>query len=94
MKMNARTSVLFLTAWIGCVTASGYAAPEADLYVAPDGNDAWSGKLSAPNLPRTDGPLATLTRARDLIRAARTEAAEAKPRTVLIRVLPVGLHES
>ena len=32
----------------------------ATLYVAPDGNDAWSGKLQHSNARRTDGPLATL----------------------------------
>jgi len=37
-------------------------------YVAPDGNDRWSGRLRAPNEERTDGPFATLPRARDAIR--------------------------
>jgi parallel beta-helix repeat protein len=32
-------------------------------YVSPDGNDLWSGKLSAPNATKTDGPLATLAAA-------------------------------
>lgn len=32
------------------------------LYVAPNGNDAWSGSLPEPNTARTDGPLATLMR--------------------------------
>ena len=39
------------------------------LYLAPNGNDAWSGNLSAPNAAQTDGPLATLARARDTIRS-------------------------
>jgi len=39
-----------------------------DLHVATDGNDAWSGKLTRPNPTTTDGPLATLTGARDAIR--------------------------
>jgi len=38
------------------------------LYVATDGNDAWSGRLPAPNTSRSDGPWATLQRARDGIR--------------------------
>jgi hypothetical protein len=41
------------------------------LYVAPNGNDAWSGRLPAPNRKGTDGPVATLVRARDLLRSAR-----------------------
>jgi hypothetical protein len=40
----------------------------ADWYVAPDGNDAWSGQLPAPNAEKTDGPFATLAKARDVIR--------------------------
>jgi hypothetical protein len=36
----------------------------ADLYVATNGNDSWSGTLPAPNSGSTDGPLATLNKAR------------------------------
>lgn len=39
-----------------------------DWYVAPNGNDAWSGQLPAPNANGTDGPFATLAKARDVIR--------------------------
>ena len=39
-----------------------------DLHVAPDGNDAWSGKLTRPNAGRTDGPLASLEGARLAVR--------------------------
>ncbi|MEO6738984.1 MAG: right-handed parallel beta-helix repeat-containing protein, partial [Chthoniobacteraceae bacterium] len=39
-----------------------------DWYVAPNGDDAWTGLLPAPNADRTDGPFATLTKARDTIR--------------------------
>jgi hypothetical protein len=38
------------------------------LFVANNGNDAWSGRLAEPNSNRTDGPFATLERARDEIR--------------------------
>lgn len=38
------------------------------LYVAAGGNDAWSGRLATPNASRSDGPFATLPRARDAIR--------------------------
>lgn len=40
----------------------------ATLYVSPSGSDSWSGKLSSPNKAKTDGPVATLERARDEIR--------------------------
>jgi hypothetical protein len=45
--------------------------PEAVLYVSPAGNDAWGGKLPAPNDGKTDGPFATLERARDAVRAMK-----------------------
>lgn len=53
-------------------------------YVAPDGNDAWSGKFPAPNAEKTDGPFATLAKARDVIRPLPGA------RTVHLRG---GLHE-
>jgi len=46
-----------------CRTAAGNT-----LYVSPKGNDAWSGTLDEPNAAKTDGPYATLRRARDEIR--------------------------
>lgn len=46
-------------------------SPQADFYVATNGNDSWSGKLAAPNAQKTDGPFATLERARDAVRELR-----------------------
>ncbi|MBM4050953.1 MAG: carbohydrate-binding protein, partial [Planctomycetes bacterium] len=40
-------------------------------FVAVNGNDAWSGRLPAPNAAKTDGPFATLGRARDALRAEK-----------------------
>lgn len=46
-----------------------YAAePTADFYVSPQGADAWSGTFAKPNAQRTDGPFATVERARDAVR--------------------------
>ena len=53
------------------------------LYVAPDGNDAWSGTLAAANAGKTDGPLASLTGARDAVRKLRAAA----PLTAPVRIL-------
>ena len=39
-----------------------------DLYVAPNGNDAWSGRLSQVNIGHSDGPLASLNGARLAVR--------------------------
>ena len=54
------------------VGASALAAPAAEhYYLAPDGNDQWSGRLAQPNAARTDGPFATPQRARDAVRQRR-----------------------
>ena len=42
------------------------------LYIATCGNDAWSGKLVQPNAEKSDGPFATIERARDEIRRMKT----------------------
>ena len=53
-------------------------------HVSPAGNDNWSGSLKAPNSDRTDGPFATLTRARDAIRKLKSDARYDAPVTVLL----------
>ena len=50
------------------------AAAAETFYVAPNGRDTWSGRLSAPNPAQTDGPLATFAAARDRVRQARQSA--------------------
>lgn len=59
--------------------------PPADFYVATDGNDAWSGTLPAPNADRTDGPFASLEKARNSLRAKREAAGAKAGGTVVIR---------
>lgn len=56
------------------------AAP-ATIYVSTQGKDAWSGKLATPNKTGTDGPFATLIRARDEVRKLKG----AGPVTVQLR---------
>ena len=62
------------------------APPRADFFVAPDGNDEWSGRLPAPNRARSDGPFATVRRAVRAVRELRRPP-EWQPRhvTVLLR---------
>ncbi|MHC4241564.1 MAG: right-handed parallel beta-helix repeat-containing protein [Planctomycetota bacterium] len=36
---------------------------KVDFYIAPNGNDFWSGKLASPNTDQSDGPFATIERA-------------------------------
>jgi Right handed beta helix region len=69
-----------------CTTAAllllaGAGAWAEGLYVSPDGNGAWSGRLPRPNAAKTDGPLATLTAARDAARALPA----GEPRHIVVR---------
>ena len=60
---------LFLV--IFAVTAcrfSSSANATADFFVSTQGSDLWSGTLKEPNAQATDGPFATLDRARDAVR--------------------------
>lgn len=55
-------------------------------YISPKGNDNWSGKLAEPNKTKTDGPFATLQKARDAIRELKEKQGVLKqPVTVFIR---------
>jgi len=51
--------------------AAGTRPSAVVFYVATDGRDGWSGRLPAPNETRTDGPFATLERARNAVRELR-----------------------
>jgi hypothetical protein len=70
-----------------CVLATllvGHHLCATTLYVAPDGNDAWSGQLSGVNSLRTDGPLASLPAARDAVRRLKAKAPLAEPVRVVL----------
>lgn len=60
-------------------------ASKYEFFVSPQGNDRWSGRLAEPNADRTDGPLATPGKARDLLAAARQQGDLAGPVTVWLR---------
>ena len=55
------TGILFFT-------LSSTAEANNALFIAPSGNDSWSGKLSEPNKNETDGPFATFQKAQETIR--------------------------
>ena len=46
---------------------------KADFYVTTNGNDRWSGSLPDPKKDGSDGPFASLARARDAVRALKGE---------------------
>ncbi len=70
--------------------AAWQATAQTTLHVAPGGNDAWSGRLPAPNADRSDGPLATLPAAQRAVRQALAATGRRAPVTVLLRR---GRHE-
>ncbi|PYV17162.1 MAG: hypothetical protein DMG21_09205 [Acidobacteria bacterium] len=76
---------LFLSVWGGEVRSAGPTAASANFYVAPNGNDSWSGTLAAPNGAGNDGPFRTLGRARDAVRALKSQGAFEGPVTVALR---------
>jgi hypothetical protein len=89
MKPRIIASLVLLA--VGCLHVRPADAAELSnaraalrLFVATNGNDRWTGSFPAPNSDRTDGPLASLTGARDAIRKLRS-APSAKPVTVFVR---------
>ena len=63
--MRAVTWFLIVACFVAVASVTNAATV---LFVAPDGNDAWSGELPAANAQKTDGPLSTLSAARDRLR--------------------------
>jgi parallel beta-helix repeat protein len=64
---------------------AGSTARAVDYYVATNGNNAWSGRLPAPNSNRTDGPFASLERARDEVRRLKSAGPLTSSVTVQVR---------
>ena len=63
-----------------------YVEKNTDLYVATNGRDDWSGTLPEPNAAGTDGPFASLARARDAVRQLKAEAAGQLPMPVQVQI--------
>ena len=61
---------------------------QGDFYVSPTGNDSWSGTLSEPNAAGSDGPFATIERARLAVRELKSKVY--KPKGKPIDALYVG----
>jgi hypothetical protein len=81
MKKVKSIFVLIILSGIGCLSAAENISVKADFYVAADGDDRWSGTLPVANAKSSDGPFATLERARDAVRELKTS----KDVVVLIR---------
>jgi len=64
---------------------ASFVLADSDIFVAPTGNDAWSGRLAAPNATGDDGPLASLAGARDQVRALKANGPLTEPVNVYLR---------
>ena len=53
--------------------------------VSTNGDDTWSGRFSEPNAQYSDGPFATLTRARDAVRELSSQGKPCEPITIMVR---------
>ncbi len=72
------------TVLLGLLLLIAPTAPARELHLAPNGNDAWSGRLERPNPAGTDGPLASLTGARDAIRKMKQAGPLTEPIQVVV----------
>ena len=77
MRKHCSTIVRFALVLGGLLVLPAHAAG-VTVYVASNGNDAWSGGLAQPNGRGTDGPVASLERARDILRQKKPAAGEEK----------------
>jgi parallel beta-helix repeat protein len=76
-------------------TAIVSAEDKADLYVAPNGSDTFSGRQTEPNTAHSDGPVATIARAQQLVRQLKHDQPDRKtPIVVAIRSGTYFLSES
>ncbi len=83
--MNKR--FIFLIAFVSIMIGFAFAPERAigakagNYFVAVNGNDSWSGRISKPNVSRTDGPFATLEAACKAARRLGTQ----QSRTVVVQ---------
>ena len=54
------------------------------IYVSPQGNDHWSGTINQPNAEQSNGPLLTLTAARDKIRELKSAGKQDEPIEIVV----------
>ena len=84
--MCCRVEILFAIVLFALAFAQASVHAQAiTLYVATDGNDAWSGRTAEPNAEKTEGPLASLSGARDALRKLRVDGKLPGPALVQVR---------
>jgi parallel beta-helix repeat protein len=82
--LNIRWGLLIVLGLFVGVSASAEVQGKS-FYVSVEGRDTWSGRFSEPNQDRTDGPFASLARARDAVRVLKADTVSPGPITVQVR---------
>jgi hypothetical protein len=77
-----------------CIATQVHAASlqTADFFVSHQGQDHWSGRLANPD--GNDGPFATISRAREAVRALRKSQKEPRPVRVVVRAGTYWLEQA
>lgn len=71
LKKNLITCILIFALVAAIIGQNNYNSKNkyyADFYVSSQGNDNWSGRLEEPNEDKTDGPFATIDKAKNAVR--------------------------
>jgi len=84
MRMERLRTVPLLLCAVVFLAGVGCAGAATNIYVSPEGNDAYSGRVAVPNAQGTDGPLASLAAARDTVRKLRAEGKLTGPVRVIL----------
>ena len=80
-----------ITVAVTTLLTSPRPANAADLYVSPQGEDSWTGRVDRPNKQRSNGPFATIERARDEVR--HLKAAGKLPHRPFVIDIEAGRYE-
>lgn len=84
-EISISLAALLVVAMHVSSAAASQVAPDADFHVSPQGDDTWSGTRAAASDDRTDGPFASLTRARDAVRELPDRLERKRPIVVMVR---------
>jgi hypothetical protein len=73
IQLKLISLLLLLAFTVAGLFAQNTTQPFADFYVSTEGNDTWTGKLAEPNTTKTDGPFATVKRAKLAVRLIKKD---------------------
>ncbi|MHB0998808.1 MAG: right-handed parallel beta-helix repeat-containing protein [Armatimonadota bacterium] len=78
--------LLSIAACIILLVPAAASTPAADIFVATNGNDSWSGRTVSPNKDKTDGPFATIQRAQQAVRQIMNQPIDGRRGDVTVMV--------